>query len=248
VIREAIARKGPLTREEIIQILEEHGLPSEGQAPIHLIYRASLEGILCYGPDRDKKHTFVLFEDWIGKPRPKPREEALAELARRYLEAYGPAGPKDLASWSGLARREAREAWEMIADQLTTVEIAGQTAWMWKKQLSWLDEALDHAPVVRLLPRFDTYLLGYEDRKLLVAPPYAKRIHPGGGIIHPALVVNGRALGTWKMKPRRAGLEVIVEPFESLPAEILPELEKQVAGVGRFLGVEADLKMGDQGS
>ena len=38
------------------------------------------------------------------------REEALATLARRYHSAYGPAGPRDLAAWSGLSITEACRA------------------------------------------------------------------------------------------------------------------------------------------
>ena len=40
--------------------------------------------------------------DWIGEPRRRPRDESLAELARRYIRAYGPADERDFARWAGL--------------------------------------------------------------------------------------------------------------------------------------------------
>lgn len=244
LLRETLARRGELMRPEIVHLLERNGLPFEGQAPVHLLYRAALEGILCAGPQRGKDPAYVLFETWIGQLQPLPRQEALAKLAYRYLEAYGPARPEDLASWSGLKLGEAREAWQLIADRLIQVEVAGQAAWLPKPRLPWLDEPFD-TTAVRLLPRFDTYLLGYANRDLVVDPAYARRIHPGGGQISPVLLVNGRAAGTWKTRRRRAHLEVMIEPFESLAAELLPLIEAEAADLGHFLGQEAVLFLGN---
>ncbi len=244
LVREALQESGALTRAEIITLLKEEGLPSEGQAPVHLLYRAALEGMLCAGPNRGKEPTYVAWESWLGKPRPRPRQEALAELARRYLQAYAPAGPEDLASWSGLKLGEARQAWQLNAGQLVEVEAAGSPAWLLKSQLPWLEELEagdDTPPQVRLTPRFDTYLLGYASRELAVEAAHARRIHPGGGIINAALLVDGQAQGTWKIQRQRGRLEVQVEPFEDLAEELLPGIEAEAADVGRFLGEEAVL-------
>jgi hypothetical protein len=243
LVSEALQRDGALTRAEIVHLLKENSLPSEGQAPVHLLYRAALEGLLCAGPNRGKEPTYVLWENWLGEFQPRPPEEALAELARRYLQAYAPAGPEDLASWSGLKLGEARQAWHLIAKELVQVEAAGKPAWLLKSQLSWLEEVLaegDQAAAhVRLLPRFDTYLLGYTSRDLAVDPAYARRIHPGGGILNAALLVDGQARGTWKIQRRGIRLEVQVEPFEPLAQELLPLIEAEASDVGRFLGLEA---------
>ncbi len=101
LLLEALQERHELTRPEIIALLEKNHLPHTGQAPIHLIYRAALEGLLCRGAERGKEPTFVLFERWLGAPQPLPRQDALAELAVRYLSAYAPARPEDLASWAG---------------------------------------------------------------------------------------------------------------------------------------------------
>ena len=241
LIQEALLEEGRLTRPEIIRLLEVNGLPFEGQAPVHLLYQATLAGILCLGPNQGKESTYVLFETWLGQPEPLPRPAALAQIAQRYLQAYGPAGPEDMARWSGLKLREVRQAWQLIANQLVEVEVDGQAAWLLKRHRSRLDDALTAAPVVRLLPRFDTYLLGYANRDLVVDTAFAKRVHPGGGIIHPVLLVDGQALGTWKTRRRKGYLEVLIEPFEHLRDELRPQLEGEVADVGRFLGEEAVL-------
>jgi hypothetical protein len=243
LVRDEMARLGGLTREEIIRLLKAKGLPNEGQAPVHLIARAASEGMLCQGPDLGKKPTYVPFAVRVGELCQIPHAAALAELAHRYLKAYAPASPADLASWSGLKMSEARQAWQAISGQLVPVENPGRTLWMLKSQFDWVETAQDWSPVVRLLPKFDTYLLGYAKRDLLVAPTFEKYIHPGGGLIFPTLIVDGRGLGLWTASLRRSVLEVTVKPFERLASELLLPIELEAAGLGKFMGVEAVLKI-----
>jgi len=110
---------------------------------------------------------------------------------------------------------------------------------MLKAHLAHLDEFSDHSRVARLLAEFDTYLLGYRNRDMVVATQYAKRINAGGGMIHPALLVNGRAVGTWKSTRRKKQLDIVVEPFERLATGVQPGLEAEAADIARFLGIQA---------
>jgi hypothetical protein len=239
-----LAAHGPLTRAELVDQLAARGIDLLGQARAHLIQRAAFEGLICFGPDRGTEPTYILLDDWIDRRRAVSRDVALAELARRYLTAYGPARLEDFAAWSGMPMRESRIGWERIADELLAVEAAGTVAWMLKEHALRLEEPLPASlPVVRLLPRYDTYLLGYRQRDFIVAPQFAKRINAGGGIVHPTLLVDGRAAGTWKGTQRRNGLAVIVTPFDDLAPAVQPGLESDAADVGRFLGTNATLQI-----
>jgi hypothetical protein len=241
-----LADRGPLTRAEIRQGLAAQRIPTAGQATIHLIRLAALEGRLCYGPDREGQETFVLLADWIGQGAVMPTEQAPTELARRYLAAYGPATPEDFAAWSGLTLGAARDAWQPLSRQLLEVKVGGASAWMLRSRAAWLDEAFAGRPVVNLLPGFDTYWLGYRGRDLALDPRYARRIIPGGGLLRPALLVDGRAAGTWSIKRHRNHSEVIVEPFEELTPDIQPGLEREVENLAHFLGREARLNVVSQ--
>ncbi len=242
-IRDLLASQGPQTRAELAEQLSVQGIPTAGQAIAHLVHWAALEGVICLGPNRGSKPTYVLLDDWIDRGRPMAREAALAELAYRYLAAYGPARLDDLVVWSGLPVRDARVGWERVSDQLLEVEIDGRAAWILKARAGWLDEPPASPPVVRLLPRFDTYLLGYRSRDLAVPPEHAKYIHPGGGLVHRTILANGRAVGTWQIVRKRESLEVVVEPFDALAADLLPGVEAEVEDVGHFFGLPSRMRI-----
>jgi hypothetical protein len=101
-IARALSRDGPLTRAELREPIARSGVDTEGQALLQLLMLASLRGLAVRGPMVGKQHAYALVADWLG-PQPKvDREQALAELAGRYLAGHGPAGERDLAKWAGL--------------------------------------------------------------------------------------------------------------------------------------------------
>jgi hypothetical protein len=240
---------GPLSRAELVGRLGAEGvrIDPRGQAPAHLVAFAALAGLLCRGPDLDgDEASYVLLEDWVGAgPRAEGRamepQDALAELARRYLGGHGPAAPEDLAAWSGLPAGRARRAFELVAGELREVELAGRRLWAPAGAPATRARPGSGRPLVRLLGRFDDYLLGWRDRELILDPRFARRIQAGGGWIHPAVVVDGRVAGTWRARRAAGRLEVTVEPFGRLPAGTRPGLEAEAADLGRFLGLETTL-------
>ncbi len=246
ILRDLLANQGPLTRAELVEQLAIHGIRLEGQARPHLLGRAALEGVICFGPNRGAEPTYVLLSDWLnqqGTGYPLSEDAAYRELTRRYLHAYGPATPEDQATWSGLSLSKTRAAWQHLADELLEVNIAGSSAWMLKSHAAWLDELSPSASIVHLLPRYDIYLLGYQNRDFAVPREFAKRINAGGGIVHPTLLVDGHVMGTWKGQQQKNHLIVRVELFASLSAEIHTWLEAEVADIGRFLCVDTSLQI-----
>ena len=242
-LRSVLAKHGALTRAEIVEQLASHDIRLTGQARPHLLALAALQGVICYGPARGREPTYVLLNDWIERGVDLTAEQARAELTQRYLSAYAPATPEDFAAWSGLALGDARAAWQHIASALIEVKWGDTSAWMLKTQTKWLKQIAAQSLTVRLLPAFDTYLLGYRNRDLILDAKHARRIYPGGGIIHPALMVEGRVSGAWKVKRHKHHIEVIVESFEDLTADVQQELEAEIKDLAHFLSVEAMLKI-----
>ena len=240
-VRETLEAHGPMSRAGIARSLAGRGLPVEGQAIYHILRLAALEGVVCFGPEQGDEGTYDLLDRWA--PAPRRVDDPLADLARRYVVAYGPASPGDLAAWSGLPLRDSRSAFQGAAGELLEVSIEGSPAWIHASREGWLDAPGPDAPTVRLLPAFDTYLLGYRERDLGVSDEFARRVHPGGGIIRPTLMVDGRAAGVWSRKRTRRGIAVTATMFDDLPPEIHPFLEEEAVDVGRFLGAEAELSI-----
>ena len=241
-IAEILSGHGPLTRAELVAELAAGGVAVDPktQAPAHLIGYAARQGVICRGPDRsDDEPTYVLLTEWAGEHAPVGPDEALAELARRYVGAHGPATPADFAYWSGLPLGRARRGFELVAGELEEVDAAGEPAWM----LRGADPpgAGDAAPCVRLLPHFDEYLLGYRSRDLVLPPRFARRIQAGGGWVRAAVLVDGRVAGTWRQQRQRDQIVVTVEPFEAIDPAALPGLEAEAADLGRFQDTPASL-------
>ncbi|MDQ4058360.1 MAG: winged helix DNA-binding domain-containing protein [Actinomycetota bacterium] len=242
-LMDVMGGRGPLTRGELMRELMKTGVPIDptGQAPAHLVALAAMRGLICLGPElADDEPTYVLLDEWLDPGPSLEPEEALAELTRRYLRGHGPAGAPDLAAWAGIALGRAHRGLDLVAEELEQVKVAKEPAWIMPSEPAEPEPA---GPAVRLLAAFDAYVLGYRDRALLLAPEFAHRIQAGGGWIHPAMVVDGRIAGTWKLQRRRTRATVLVEPFEPLRRALLADLEVEVADVGRFLGTEVALEV-----
>ncbi len=237
-IQEILKGQGQVTRSELIARLTERGFPTGGQAAIYLISHAGLNGVLSYGPDQDDEETYVLLDEWIGTKESLPHDLALQKLALRYINAYAPAGVKDLASWSGLTLTKSRTAIDSIRDQLVEVKFNGESLWMLETEEDLLSKPSRDDTNVALLPRYDTYLMGYQNRDLIVPHNYSKQVHPGGGILHPVILVNGVAVGTWKTDRKKSYQVLKVAPFEDLEDAIIDGIETQAKDMARFLDVE----------
>jgi hypothetical protein len=239
VTEKALAGGAQLTRAEWTKALAGRRIDAAGQRAPYLLARASAEGLICEGPVRGGKPTYVLLHEWLGArpPAPADRGDALLRLVHRYLAAFGPATPDDLAAWSGLGITECRAAFGRADPDLVGVSIGGRPAWT----TSGIGAPAARSSGVRLLPSYDAFLLGYRDRTLHLDPEHASKVNAGGGIVRPVILAGGRAQATWQLrrKGKRAAIEVT--PFE--PATKLPgaKIAAEAADIGRFLGLPVGL-------
>jgi hypothetical protein len=238
--RQAAARAMPelltgrqLSRHEVVAALARRGIVIDpaGQAPTHLMLYTSAIGLTCRGADRGRETTFALLADWLPQPGPSlVGDAALAELARRYFAAFGPASGADFTSWSGLPSSRAIAA---IRDELTPVEIHGRAGWR-------LGE-VEPVSALRLLPAFDNYLIGYRHREGLIDPALRERVYDGG-MIHPTVVLDGRILATWRLERSTTAAQVTVAPFGPLSRSTRRAVAEEADDIGRFVGLPVELR------
>jgi hypothetical protein len=211
----ALAEHGPLTRSALGEHLARAGVPTAGQALVHLLLLTGLRGLTVRGPvTSPADQAYALTEDWLGTPPPGPltgdaRDVALGELARRYLTGHGPATPADLATWSGLGLRDARRGLERIAPELS--ELGGGHV-----DLGARDPARDARLAPRLLGAFDPVVIGWQRRDLVVAPEFQAGWYTKNGILPAVALVGGRAAGVWRAS--RGSLELVLFAGELSPA------------------------------
>jgi hypothetical protein len=229
----AVESNGPLTRPQLAERLAAAGFDTAQEIKVHLWVLATAEGGVCLGPDRGGQTCLVPMADWLGELEPHPRDQALAELARRYLRGYGPASDRDFARWAGLPLRDTSVGLERISRELA------QDGDLLRLKRGGRRGAT--RPVVRMLGAFDNYNLGYVDRGFAVADENIKQVSPGGGIIRPTITVDGRIVGTWSSKRSGKRLAVTIEPFGELEPAVEAALEAEVADLGRFEGLDATI-------
>jgi hypothetical protein len=225
-----------LIRSEIAERLRREGIRTEGQAIAHLVWLAAAQRLICFGPDRDGEQCFVLVRDWVGKPKPMERDIALAELALRYLTAHAPATPADLAFWSGLPLIDANRGWKAIQDRLVAMETTRGARWALRSH-----EGPAPPGLIRLLPSFDEYLLGWREREVMVSAESWRSINRGGGWLHPVVSHDGRIVGTWRTERRPQAFRLEVSPFSRLAPAVRRGIAIEAAGISRFLGSPVDL-------
>jgi hypothetical protein len=151
--------------------------------------------------------------------------DARQELARRYLQVYGPATANGFARWAGISKRSAADAFASLEGSLLAVRSPLGDEWLLAE-----DEPEIRAPEIptapaRLLPSGDAYFLFLQapERELLVPRQdqrerlWTSRVWPG------ALLVDGEIRGTW----RRAQHTMRVEPWGHLSRKAREAVEAE---------------------
>jgi len=163
----------------------------------------------------------------VPAPEVDPRDARL-ELARRYLNVFGPTTPEAFAEWAGIGAPHGRAAFDALGRSLTPVRTPIGEAWILSSDVPTFRVAAEQAAHARLLPSGDTYfLLQGADRELLVpeadrrAALWTPRVWPG------ALLVEGEIVGTW----RRAQGTVTIETWRRLSRAERDAVEAEAASL-----------------
>jgi hypothetical protein len=221
-VERALADEGPLSSKQLRDRVAKVGVRSEGPALYHLLFQASLRGLVVRGPMAGKQHAYVLARDWLPGFKPLDRDKVLGEFARRYLAGHGPGGAHDLARWAGVPLRDARAGFEAIASALDELD-GGLFDLRGRPPAAEL-------PPPRLLGSFEPCLLGWTSREDIVGD--VPNLITVGGMFYPFAMVRGRAVARWKI----ADGKVDLEPFRHVAKAEREALVRDAADVERFLG------------
>lgn len=222
-----------LTRKEMGDVLARGGITAMSTRLLHVLGHAELAGVICSGGRRGKQATYALLDDRVPPARAKARDEALAALAARYFQSRGPATDRDLAWWTGLTLADAREAIQLVRTDLIAERVDGETYWMADGSV-----VSRRSPSAHLLPAFDEYLIGYQERGALLDPAHVRKVNAGGGILSPVALVDGRVIGIWKRTLGKDAVAIAVRPFGRVGRGEREAVAKAAERYARFLGLE----------
>jgi hypothetical protein len=252
-IGEALDGGEPLTRRELGAAVTARAgsrLGARlGSSWGELLKPAARRGLFVNGRNRGQETTYVRTDRWLGTFAPPPSDVASLEWLRRYLRSYGPASVHDYARWLGVRQLGPVKALLTRLDEEVTEVRAGD------RRLHALTADLDElrsladatagvggtAPQVRLLPAFDTYVLGHANRDHLVEDAHRPLVYRTAGWVSPTVLAGGRVVGTWEHRLEGERLQVRVTPFEGLDgaprAAVEAESERLAAFFARPLSL-----------
>ncbi len=233
VFSQVLAGHNYLTSKDLQAALKNEGIEATGQRLAYIVMQAELEGLICSGPRIGKQFSYALLEERV-KPIPAlTREEALAELVRRYFTSRGPATIQDFVWWSGLTVQDAKAGRAMLGSAFMQEKMADGQAYIFpdipiKKQLG--------EGATFLMPDYDEYGISYKDRSALF-PAFKEKIIPSGNgsFEGHVLVVDGVAGGLWHRNPAGNRHPENLQPFYDWSATQRAAVERAMARYRAFM-------------
>lgn len=245
-----VVGRDPMTREQLASALaKQTGIAHLRDVILSsswgsLLRQAAIRGDLCFGPNQGQHVTFVNPRALSGAwPAIEP-EQALRELVRRYLRAYGPATAADFARWcwDGGGKIEAKKLFASMNDELEEVDVEGWRAVALRATTDMM-QRLEPAETVHLLPLFDAYTIGMPRTHEQLVPEACRRlVFRPQGWVSAVVLVNGSIQGVWQQTTRRSQTIVKIQLFCLPTASIQKGIEAEVERLGDFSSTKISLE------
>lgn len=238
----AIVERGEATGAELsrmvpglrTKVLVGRGTKWEGEITMttRVLFLLSTEQRIVRGRPKggwtSSQYRWSPMSSWLPErvERP-PAEAARAELAQRWLQAFGPATVADLKWWSGLTMAQVKQALasldvvEVDLDGVPGIALAGDLA-----------PTPAPEPWVALLPGLDPTIMGWKHRDWYLGDR-ARMLFDTNGNAGPTVWCEGRAVGGWAQ--RRSG-EVAFQLLEDVGTEAEAAVEAEAARLQAWLG------------
>lgn len=226
------------TRDELGSVFETSGILAQGQRLAYIMMSAELDGLVCSGPRKGKQFTYAILDERAPMVKILTREEALAELTKRYFTTRGPATLHDFTWWSGLTMADAKSGMEMVRSEFRSEEIDGQILWFSEVNLPTPDKY----PTAYLLPNYDEYFIGFKDRSAIgkIAEKEGIKKNDPAFLAH-VIILDGQVVGGWRRTLKRDAVTVEASLITHLTGNEEKAVTKAAEQFGGFLGLPVTL-------
>ena len=229
-----------MTRVEIGTHLRRAKITADGIKLAFLMIHAELEGVICSGPRRGQQFTYALLDERVtSQAKPKTRDEALAELVRRYFASHGPATVRDFSWWSGFTITDTNKAIASVQPALESTKIGELVYWSAEPPKM----SRKKTPAF-LLPNYDEYLIAYKDRGAFVEKGRSDNLDARtNSALSNHLVIDGKLAGNWSRTMAPNTLRIQVAPYKKLTQTQTRDLANAADCYGDFLGLKPSLSI-----
>ncbi|WP_162946621.1 winged helix DNA-binding domain-containing protein [Chitinophaga barathri] len=232
IIRDALTGGKELTRDELKLLLEKKKINCESQRLNHMLYRAGMDQVLCFGKRRGKEFTYALLDDYVPAGKKIPQQEALSRLALRFITGHGPATAQDFSWWSGHPVTACKAAFLSHGKSLHSVTVQDQEYWM-------LPDIKPGKPAtgIKLLSGFDEYYMGFKDKGLMLDKEFSKPMSTPNGLLPYIILLNRKVAGTWRRNIKKNIIGMEYTPFKPFTAAQQKALKEAAKPFGKFIGL-----------
>ena len=228
----ALLDDGGLSRTDLFAGWDAAGISTADGRGYHLLFNLIAEGTTCYGPWNGSGQDVVLTSQWLPPGSDLEarfngdRDAATAEFLRRYLTTHGPATVRDFGWWTKLTLAQIRRGMALLDGEFET-DGADEPSY-WRPGLLEEVKRLGRATAAPLLlPGFDEFILGYQDRLFAMSDEHHRRLVPGNnGVFKRSVVIGGKVMGIWTRVGRPGKRTLDVESFGELSAATQRRLAK----------------------
>jgi hypothetical protein len=165
--------------------------------------------------------------DVLGPLRVAEPRAARAELARRWLGAFGPGTETDLRWWTGWTLRETRAALDDVPH--VRVELDDGAGLVLADDL---EPTAPAAPWAALLPALDPTVMGWKERDWYLGP-HAERLFDTNGNAGATVWWEGRVVGGWS---QLADGEIVYALLEDVGRDAEASIAHEAERLGAWLG------------
>ena len=219
-LRPRLAR-GELTRKELGEIAGDSARINGANLWVEMV-RVPPSGTW----KRRRADIFAGAEQWIG-PGEVDADEARDHLVTRYLGAFGPARPAEIADWGGVRPKDIAASLERL--DLRSFRDEDDRELVDLPRASLPDPEIPAPP--RFLPVWDATLLVHARRTGILPEEHRKKVF---NVRTPQSVntflVDGSVAGTWRFEKDRVKLS----PFGRLPKRVRAELNEEADRLAAF--------------
>lgn len=245
------AHGGPMTRADLIPHIPEAYVdtltdhPAVQGKPAHfaatrLIWCLARRGDIVFARKQGSTQAYVHRRHWCPdlKWAPYGVFEAHGRIGLRYLSAFGPASLRDIAYHLGAKISEVRKWGKAFAGEVVWCRCGDRSELMVLRP----DVEALQAPVgpwpTRLLPAYDTALMGHKDKGLIL-PNAAEEslVWKRAAVVSATVIAEGQIAATWSHKKKGKTVSVTVSPLSLWRDSLMPEVEAEAQAFAHHLGL-----------